>query len=109
MAQTGWLRRMIVVFHLALGIVILYGAATTALRGGTGTLHIRLLASVEALGAVLFLVPRTLGTGALLLLLTIVLALAFHLSLGEWRGDLLVYAAGVGLIAAHGPTYGRGR
>ncbi|HUI10649.1 MAG TPA: hypothetical protein VL221_10000 [Bacteroidota bacterium] len=109
MAQSVWLRRMFVAFHLVLGIVILYGAGTTALSGGFGNTHVRLLAAVEAVGAVLFLIPRTLRTGAWLLLLTIVVAFAFHGSLGEWRGDLVVYAAGIALIAVHGPTYGGSR
>ena len=26
-----------------------------------------------------------------------------HLALGEWRGDLLVYAAAVAFVAVHGP------
>jgi len=106
MANPAWLRRMFVVFHLVLGIVILYFAGTTALRDGSGNMHVRLLAGVEAVGAVLFLLPQTVRTGAWILLLTIVVAFAFHASLGEWRGDLLVYAAGVALVAAHGPTYG---
>jgi len=109
MATQNWQRRMFVIFHLVLGIVILYAAGSTALRGGFGNMHVRLVAGVEAVGAVLFLIPQTVRTGAWILLLTIVVAFAFHSSIGEWRGDLLIYAAGVALVAAHGPTYGGSR
>jgi len=109
MAQQVWLRRIFIVFHVALGVVILYGAGMLALRDGFGNVHIRLMGAVEAVGAALFLIPGTLRTGAWLLLLTIVAAFAFHASLGEWRGDLVVYAAGVSLVAVHGPTYGGAR
>lgn len=60
-----------------------------------------MIGSVEALGAVAFLMPRTLRLGALLLLITIVPAVVLHAARGEWRPDLLVYAAGVLLVAVH--------
>ncbi|HTO94715.1 MAG TPA: hypothetical protein VMM80_10065 [Bacteroidota bacterium] len=109
MANAAWQSRMFVVFHLALGVVLLYASGMTVLRDGSGNMHVRLMAGIEAVGAVLFLLPKTVRTGAWVLLLVIVVAFVFHSSLGEWRGDLIVYAAGVALIAAHGPTYGGGR
>jgi hypothetical protein len=43
--------------------------------------------------------------------LPVVLALAFavHARRGEWRPDLLVYAAGVLLVAVHGDVRAAGR
>jgi uncharacterized membrane protein YphA (DoxX/SURF4 family) len=70
-------------------------------------LHARVIGSIEAVGAAAFLVPRTLRLGAALLLLTLVGAILVHAGRGEWRPDLLVYAAGVVLVTAHGGAYRR--
>jgi hypothetical protein len=37
----------------------------------------------------------------MILLVIILLAAALHAARGEWRPDLLVYAAGVALVAVH--------
>jgi uncharacterized membrane protein YphA (DoxX/SURF4 family) len=84
---------------------ILVGSVLTAWNGGHGDLHIRLLGTLEAVGALMFLFPRTLRPGAWLLLLTIGVALIIHLMMGQWRGDLLVYAAGVAFAMVHGEAY----
>jgi hypothetical protein len=52
-------------------------------------------------------VPRALRYGAALLLLALVAAILVHAGRGEWRPDLLVYVAGVALVAVHGSAYGR--
>lgn len=99
------LRRMFVLFHVVLGLAVLVGSVLTAWKGGNP--HIRLLGAVEAVGAALFLFPRTVRPGAWLLLLTFGVALVIHITMGEWRGDLLVYAAGVAFVAVHGAAYSR--
>jgi hypothetical protein len=96
------LRRAFTAFHLILGFVLLWGSVHTVLHAGATDLHARVIGSSEALGAIAFLVPKTVQLGAVLLLVTIGLALVLHAIRGEWRPDLLVYAAGVFLIAAHG-------
>jgi hypothetical protein len=101
------LRRTFVMFHVVLGISLLVGSVMTAWNGGHGDIHVRLLGTVEAVAAVMFLLPRTVRPGSWLLLLTFGVALAIHLMMGQWRGDLLVYAAGVAFVAVHGPAYGR--
>jgi hypothetical protein len=106
MNQRDRLRRMFVLFHIVLGATLLVGSAMTAWNGGHGDLHIRLLGTVEAVGALMFLFPLTLRPGAWLLLLTIGVALVIHLMMGQWRGDLLVYAAGAAFVMVHGPAYG---
>jgi hypothetical protein len=101
------LRRAFVAFHLILGLALLWGSADTVLHAGPADLHARVIGTLEAVGALAFLMPRTLRVGALLLLLALGLAMAIHGARGEWRLDLLVDAAGVLLVAVHGPAYRR--
>lgn len=68
----------------------------------SANLHIAVLGAVEALAAVLFLIPRTMRLGALTLLATIGVALLIHSSQGQFRGDLLVYGAVIAFVATHG-------
>jgi uncharacterized membrane protein YphA (DoxX/SURF4 family) len=96
------LRRAFTAFHLCLGTALLWGSVHTVLHLGPTDLHARVIGSVEALGAVAFLLPPTLRLGAFLLLATIVPAAILHATRGEWRPDLLVYAAGVLLVMVHG-------
>jgi hypothetical protein len=65
--------------------------------------HVALLGAVEALGAALLLVPRTMRVGVAALLLTIGIAFLVHTVLGQFRGDLLLYAAAVAFVGIHGP------
>jgi uncharacterized membrane protein YphA (DoxX/SURF4 family) len=99
------LRRVFLVFHLVLGLTLLWGSVHTVLHLGPTDLHARVIGSVEAGGAVAFLLPRTLRLGAVLLLLTLIGALLVHAARGESRLDLVVYAAAVLLVTAHGSAY----
>lgn len=101
------LRRAFVAFHLILGLTLLWGSVSTVLHAGPADVHARLIGSIEAVGALAFLVPRTLGLGAVLLLVAVVSAMVIHATRGEWRLDLLVYGAGILLVAAHGPAFRR--
>jgi uncharacterized membrane protein YphA (DoxX/SURF4 family) len=98
-------RRTFLAFHVILGLALLWSSVHTVLHLGSTDLHARITGSVESVGAVAFLVPRTLRFGAALLLLTLVGAMLVHAGRGEWRPDLLVYAAGVVLVAVHGGAY----
>ena len=104
------LLRAFLALWLLTGIVLLVASLTTvraALWGGRAVHpHLALLGGVEALAAALFLVPRALRVGAVALLATLAVAVAVHAALGEWRGDLVVYAAAVAFIAVHGPLTG---
>jgi hypothetical protein len=62
-----------------------------------------LLGGVEAAAAVLFLLPRAMRVGAVGLLLTIGIALTVHAVMGQFRGDLVLYAAAVTFVMVHGP------
>ena len=98
-------RRALVFFRVTLGAVVFLESVLTALRalgahGGHGNPHLFLLASVEAIGAALFLVRPTRRAGAALMLLTFAIAFAFHAVHGEPPWTLLVFAAGVVLVLA---------
>ena len=102
MSRDTNLRHAFMAFHVTLGLALLWGSVHTLLHLGATDLHARVIGSVEALAALAFLVPRTLRLGAALLLVTIVAAAAVHAARGEWRPDLMVYAAGVLLVWVHG-------
>ena len=106
---TPALRRAFIIFHLALGVGLLVASLQTLAYAlglaGHIRIHLSTLASVEALGAALFLLPHTLRLGAILLLLTIGIALAVHTVEGEWRPDLVIYAAGTWFVLVHGAAW----
>lgn len=93
-----WLITGLVVLALSVGTV--YSALGAARHPAP---HLAVLGSIEAIGALLFLVPRTVRWGAGGLLATLAAALALHALLGQFRGDLLVYGAVVAFVAVHGP------
>lgn len=83
------------------GVAVLYlSALTLRLALQRGDHHVVLLAGVEAVSALLFLLPWTMRPGAAGLLLTFAVAMAVH---GP-RADLLVYTAIVVFVAVHGPV-----
>ena len=101
------LQRAFVAFHLTLGGALLYASVMTVLHAaseGASHRHLLVLASVEAVGAALFLIPRLLLAGGALLLLTIGGAFVVHLVRSELRPDLLVYAMGTVFVMVHGPV-----
>jgi uncharacterized membrane protein YphA (DoxX/SURF4 family) len=95
------LRRAFLAFQVILGLALFWGSMYTVVDAGAADLHARIIGSAEALGALAFLLPRTRRVGAAMLLVTIALAFLVHGARGEWRPDLLVYAAGVLLVAVH--------
>lgn len=101
------LRRSFIALHLTLGFALLYASVRTGLHAlapaaGPADAHVGLLACVEALGAALFLVPRTVRLGGAVLLFTLGLATVVHAVGGQVRVDLLVYAAGTWFVMVHG-------
>ena len=105
-------RRSFVLFHSTLGIVILIQSLRTALRADIfheenplGS-HLVVLAAVEAVAAVLFLIPRTLKIGSILLLAVFCFAILLHGILNQL--DLLVYGTGVLFVFFHGSAFGKG-
>jgi len=100
--------RTFLTLYVTLGAVILVQADQTVLaahRGGLVTheqLHALIIGAVEAIAAILFLVPRTMRYGAVTLLAVFALAFGLHALAGEWHLTLLVYAAGVLFVRVHG-------
>jgi uncharacterized membrane protein YphA (DoxX/SURF4 family) len=109
------LRRSFIGFHLILGLVVAVQSLQTLLRaiesGGAqhANLALACLAGAEMIAALLFLLPATLKVGATALLVIFIFAIAFHGLHGEVQSSLLVYAAGVALVMAHGSGFGKGR
>lgn len=96
--------RSFVVLWWVLGATLLVLSVRTVMGGwGGADPHPVLIGGLEAVSAVLFLIPRTLRVGAGGLLFTIAIASALHGSAGHFRWDLLVYAAAVLFVAMHGP------
>ena len=100
-------RRSFITFHLVLGIGLLALSVETLLHAlAPANLathkHIAAIAGIEGVGALLFLIPRTLRVGAVLLLITVGGAFLMHGIRGEWRADLAIYTAGVWFVLAHG-------
>ena len=93
-----------VALWLTTGIVLLIGSLRTVIE--TGNPHLIALGSLEALSALLFLVPRTMRWGAVGLLVTIAIAFVVHAAMGQFRGDLLLYAATVVFVSVHGSLTG---
>ena len=88
------------------GVALFYGSAATARSalqtGAHLNPHLVLLASVEGVAAILFLIPRMMRIGAVGLLATIFVAFSVHAALHEFRADLLLYGAVVLFVMIHG-------
>jgi hypothetical protein len=95
--------RAFTIFHLTLGIVVAIESIRTVIRALQGHPNhaLLLLASVEAVGAVLFLLRRTLRVGAAAMLAAFAIAFLVHAPRGEVNLALLVYAAGTVLVVLH--------
>jgi hypothetical protein len=102
------LRRAFLIFHLTLGPAVLFESIRTflAASGAAGhDPHLALLAGVEAIGAALFLIPRTLKVGGVVMLLTFAIAVVMHSARGHVPAALLVYATGVFFVMVHGSAW----
>ena len=99
-------RRSFFLLHLTVALVVFYQSIDTVYRAvvghsfGENNLHVTLLASVEAIAAVLFLIPKTLKLGGGILLVIFGIALVVHGVRAEM--PLLVYAAAVLFIVVRG-------
>jgi uncharacterized membrane protein YphA (DoxX/SURF4 family) len=92
-----------------LGLVLLWLSVRTVIQAaGSGVshedLHAVILGSIEAIAAVLFLIPPTMRVGGIGLLLTFAIAFLVHTTRGQFAAPLLIYAAGVLFVIVHGPV-----
>jgi len=99
------LLRAFLVLWVVTGAALLIGSVDTVRQalGGRPNPHLALLGAVEAMAALLFLIPRATRVGAVGLVTVIVAAFVFHAVLGQFRGDLLVYAAAAAFVGVHRP------
>ena len=91
-----------------LGILLLQGSIATVWSAVRSTamhtdLHAIMVGSVEAMAALLFLVPPTMRLGGFMLLGTFGVALLIHATRGQFAGSLLIFAASVFFVIVHGP------
>lgn len=99
--------RAFVAFWWILGGVLLVLSVQTV-RSAIGSaashsdVHAVLVGSVEAIAAVLFLIPGAMRVGGVGLLLTLAVGFVVHTFRGHFAGPLLVYAAGVVFVMVHG-------
>ncbi len=103
-------RQAVVLFHLILGLVVLYESGATVYRvfslhaqNPLGS-HPALLAMIEAIAALLFLLPSTVRIGGWILIVVFSIAIFTHGFLQEL--PLLVYAVGVILVMTSDSSYG---
>jgi hypothetical protein len=107
MATNPMLARAFVVLWWTLGLVIFYLSVRTLVQGTTSSprdAHAIIIGGLEAVAALLFVVPKTARIGAVGLLVIIALAFALHALKGEFVAPFLVYAAGVLFVLVHGPV-----
>lgn len=111
--MTAAVRRAFLLFHAIVGGVLLLNGvmavshALHELDGRHG--HLAMVGSLEALGALLFLIPRTVRWGGAALLVVLMGGVAMHLSQGDWEElHYLIYAAGVWLVIVNGAEWGKG-
>jgi hypothetical protein len=99
------------VLHVVVGVVVLIESlifalspASAAAFAHTGLPHLLrpVLGWVEAVAAILFLIPRTVIVGGWSLLVVFVVAVFVHVLHGEYNvGSLVVLAAAVFAVMAH--------
>ena len=89
---------------LGIGILVMSVQTILAARGmhSHAEIHATMIGALEAISAVLFLIPKTMRIGAVGLLLTIFVAFAIHAFMHQFRWDLLIYAAAVFYIRRRG-------
>ncbi|MFN8179731.1 MAG: hypothetical protein U0167_17510 [bacterium] len=109
--STRPLRTAFGAFHVTLGVVVLVQSVLAVMVAARPPAdesvnpHLALVAGVEALGALLFLLGKTVRIGGVMMLATFAAALGVH---GIRHGmPLLVYAAGTIFVMVHGSLWPR--
>ena len=93
-------------FHFTLAIVVLLQSIWGVKHALSTANHALLvLAIVEILAAIVFMIPQTVRLGGLVLLLVFAVAFLIHLLHGELDLRLLVYAAGTLFVIVHGSAF----
>jgi hypothetical protein len=92
--------------HLALGLLIALEGASNLFHGAATDRDLQLIAfgAAEAVGAVLFLWPRTIAAGACILVCAFLVAAGGHVLGHDLPFEHLVYAVAVLIVVAHRKT-----
>jgi len=101
--------RAFILLWWTLGILLAHGSVATVWSASRTSaihtdFHAIVVGSIEAIAALLFLVPRTMRLGGLMLLGTFSIALLIHASRGQFAGSLLIFATAVYFVIVHGPV-----
>jgi hypothetical protein len=105
-AAAGRLRAFLALWWTLGGLLIVYSIQTAwhALAADPNGIdvHVAILASVEAIAGLLFLVPRTMRAGGSCLLAVFAVAIVLHGIKGEFPSQLLLYGVAVSFVMSHG-------
>ena len=97
-------RRAFLLFHMVLGLSLLCLGLEKLHHAvhewDSGHRHLAFVGGVETLGALLFLIPRTVRWGGGVLLFTQLASFVMQLTRAELRPGYLIAAAGVWLVMA---------
>lgn len=101
------IRTAFIGFHFTLAIVVLLQSVWGVKHALSTTNHALLVvAIVEILATIIFMIPQTIRLGGLVLLLVFAVAFSVHLlHYGELELGLLAYAAGTLFIVIHGSPF----
>ena len=106
-----WIRRTFVTFHVTLAVVVFIESVLAVIHALHSTTQSHLgtilpyFAGLEAVAALMLLIPWTLRIGGGLLLAIFAAALVVHGPADQMA--LFVYAAGVIFLMVHGSAYSR--
>ena len=101
-------RRAFQLLHLVLGAGLLATGTDTLVRAlHDGPAPLAVVAAMVVLAAALFLAPRTVRVGGITLLLVVLAVLAERAFRGQWRLELIVYAAGIWYVVVRGAAWGQ--
>lgn len=103
-------RREFRLFHAILGIGLLFLSLQSLQHAlgeheGAGQLHLAAVSALEAIGAALFLIPRTVRWGGGILLLILLVGFTQALTRGGVELQRLIYAAGVWFVMRTYPRH----
>src|SRR5262245_11849557 len=105
------MRRAYQLFHAVLALSLLFMGVRALLHGlhelDGEHLHLAFVGALEAVGAVLLLLPRTVKVGGILLLFVVLPSFAIHLTRGELELRYLIYATGIWLVMSDGAAWSR--
>ena len=106
--QPRSLVRAFLVLYVTVGVIVCAESVQTVLAALQGDFsahdrpHALVLGGLEAVAAILFLIPQTMRWGAAGLLMIFALAFCLHAVGGHLNLDLLIFAAAVLFVRTHG-------